>query len=72
MGRNVTLHYSGRLRIVRNGTTTMISAGLPVCMHRPSGNWTVERAEVTCKRCLRLIAQHDETARTASAKGGVK
>lgn len=60
----VTWHYAGALRIVNKRSVTTIGAGFIACsallsrqLQRGAALSTTRvQAEVTCKRCLRLIA----------------
>lgn len=64
-------HYAGHVRIVRGRTVTTINhparGGTPVCGNTsPNASWVVSRKSamnpITCKRCLRLLAEHDRAA----------
>jgi hypothetical protein len=58
-----TMHYSGRMKIVRAKSTSLILPGWACCCSgerseelRANGHVTREKSFVTCKRCLRNIA----------------
>lgn len=68
MPRSPAIHYAGALRIVRGNTVTRISAGYAACCSGPRaeairarGNHTHDEDKVTCKRCLKAIAQSGVT-----------
>jgi hypothetical protein len=65
--RGYAVHYAGHINILHKGTRTLINhptrGGTPVCgTTSPRASYVLERKEVTCKRCLSLIAKHDQTA----------
>ena len=64
--RAVVVHYAGGLKIRKGKRLTLINSvlgGWPACASNGTTlNLSWERQDITCKRCLSLIAQHDRTA----------
>lgn len=65
--RATRVHYAGHINILSKGVRTLINhptrGGTPVCgTTSPLASFVLSREEVTCKRCLHLIAEHDRTA----------
>ena len=61
--RRSATHYAGDLYIRKGPKYTMIltgTRGIAVCF-TPDAHVSVQRQDVTCKRCLVLIAKHDRT-----------
>lgn len=67
--RRTAVHYGGALRILSRGVVTLISAGAPACQTRATANalHSLRREDVTCRRCLGLLGQHDRTAALENA-----
>lgn len=64
--RGYAVHYAGHINILDKGVRTLINhptrGGTPVCgTPSPRASYVLSREDVTCKRCLRLIAMHDQT-----------
>lgn len=67
--RGTAMHYAGHINILHKGVRTLINhptrGGTPVCGNTsPRASYVLSREEVTCKRCLALIAKHDAAAVT--------
>jgi hypothetical protein len=70
---SLVMHFAGHIKIRKGNTLTLINetrGGLPVCTMSPStqASWTFERPSVTCKRCLRMLQEHDRTAEEELAR----
>ena len=67
------MHFAGSLEIRKDKMLTLVCAGWPVCMsgyRADNAECTFERAHVTCKRCIKMLAEHDRTAAENASKGG--